>query len=79
VPERRKLTFLYSGQGSHYYQMGRDLFEQRGPFYRHALELDDLLLSKPGTCQFPRNCPRPENGTAISSDRASAPAVLAHS
>lgn len=35
--------FMFSGQGSHYYQMGRDLFEQRGAFYRHALELNELI------------------------------------
>ena len=40
---RLKTVFLFSGQGSHYYQMGRDLFDQRGAFYRSAVELDDLI------------------------------------
>jgi bacillaene synthase trans-acting acyltransferase len=43
MARQRKIVFLYSGQGSHYYQMGLDLFEQRGAFYRNAIELDDLL------------------------------------
>ncbi|HDR9511994.1 hypothetical protein C5615_37250 [Burkholderia cepacia] len=43
MPTQLKTVFLYSGQGSHYYQMGRELFEQRGAFFRHAVELDGLM------------------------------------
>ncbi|MCX4163672.1 MULTISPECIES: acyltransferase domain-containing protein [Paraburkholderia] len=49
MPEQRKLVFLFSGQGSHYYQMGRDLFEQRGSFHRHAVEVDSLFREALGT------------------------------
>lgn len=41
-------VFLYSGQGSHYYQMGRDLFERNATFRRVMLWLDDMAVSLAG-------------------------------
>jgi acyl transferase domain-containing protein len=35
-------VFMFSGQGSHYYQMGRELFEQEPLFRKELLELDAL-------------------------------------
>lgn len=40
---KKKIAFLFSGQGSQYHQMGRDLFEQRGAFHRIACEIDKLI------------------------------------
>jgi acyl transferase domain-containing protein len=33
-------VFMFSGHGSHYFHMGRDLFEQQSDFRRHLLDLD---------------------------------------
>lgn len=35
-------VFMFSGQGSHYYQMARDLFESEPTFKKHLLRLDDV-------------------------------------
>lgn len=43
-----KIVFMYSGQGSHYYQAGRDLFERDGAFRRYALEVDALMQDELG-------------------------------
>ena len=37
-----RAVFMFSGQGSHYYQMGRPLYEQHGVFRRHMQYLDEL-------------------------------------
>ncbi|XOS93736.1 acyltransferase domain-containing protein [Brevibacillus laterosporus] len=34
------IVFMYSGQGSQYYQMGRALFEQNNIFRSYMYELD---------------------------------------
>jgi malonyl CoA-acyl carrier protein transacylase len=36
----RKTAFMFSGQGSHYFQMGRDLFDRHAPFRSTVLDLD---------------------------------------
>ena len=45
---RMKIAFLFSGQGSHYYHMGQELFEQRGSFYRNAVVVDELIRQRLG-------------------------------
>ena len=37
-----KTVFLFSGQGSHYYQMGRKTYAERGVFWRSMHELDEI-------------------------------------
>lgn len=39
---------MYSGQGSHYYHMGRDLFEQNSIFRAHLKRLDNIAFSQIG-------------------------------
>lgn len=36
------IIFMFSGQGSHYYQMGRDLFEQQ-PLFKHWMQTADNI------------------------------------
>lgn len=38
----RPLAFMFSGQGSHYYQMGRELFEAHATFRKKMIEMDDI-------------------------------------
>lgn len=38
----RNIVFMFSGQGSHYYQMGRALFDGSDAFRRILLQLDDV-------------------------------------
>jgi trans-AT polyketide synthase/acyltransferase/oxidoreductase domain-containing protein len=40
---RQSVIFMFSGQGSHYYQMGRGLFEQNLVFQKWMLEGDRIL------------------------------------
>jgi len=35
---RRSVVFMFSGQGSHYYQMGKELFEQNSVFRKWMLK-----------------------------------------
>jgi bacillaene synthase trans-acting acyltransferase len=44
-----KTVFMFSGQGSHYFQMGRSLFESDPVFRRHLLQLDELAIAAIGT------------------------------
>jgi len=37
-----EVIFMFSGQGSHYYQMGRKLFEQPGAFRQKMIAMDSL-------------------------------------
>lgn len=41
----RKTVFMFSGQGSHYFRMGQDLFEHDPVFREWMLRLDDLASS----------------------------------
>jgi acyl transferase domain-containing protein len=69
---RKKITFLYSGQGSQYYQAGRDLFAQHGAFQRIAREIDELIQAVGGvsvldTIYDPRRKPsEPLDRTSLS-------------
>jgi bacillaene synthase trans-acting acyltransferase len=38
----RSLVFMFSGQGSHYYQMGRSFFDESATFRRVLLQLDEV-------------------------------------
>lgn len=38
----KPIVFMFSGQGSHYFQMGRSLYEQQRTFRRHMDQLDTL-------------------------------------
>ena len=44
VPVTKKNIFMYSGQGSQYYQMGRELFEQDEVFRRTLTRCDSIVL-----------------------------------
>lgn len=45
---RKPVVFLFSGQGSQYYQMGRDLYHSNASFKRHLDELDDFVYECSG-------------------------------
>jgi acyl transferase domain-containing protein len=40
----RPLAFMLSGQGSHYYQMGRELFEGHAVFREKMIEMDKIVV-----------------------------------
>jgi len=40
---RRSVVFMFSGQGSHYYQMGQELFEQNSVFRKWMLMGDQIV------------------------------------
>jgi acyl transferase domain-containing protein len=42
-------VFMFSGQGSHYFQMGRALFEQNGVFRASMLRLDGMVRELSGS------------------------------
>lgn len=42
---KKPIVFMYSGQGSHYYQMGRDLFDGNETFKKWMLKADHLFQS----------------------------------
>jgi acyl transferase domain-containing protein len=42
-PVRKPVVFLFSGQGSHYYQMGKDLYESH-PVFRSQMERGDAIM-----------------------------------
>lgn len=42
-------VFMFSGQGSQYFQMGRELFETNDTFHRWMVRLDELFLPSSGT------------------------------
>ncbi len=44
----RQVVFMYSGQGSHYYQMGRDLYQYNASFRAHFRRLDALAFARLG-------------------------------
>lgn len=41
-------VFLFSGQGSHYFQMGKALFDENGTFRRWMLRLDEIARDAAG-------------------------------
>ena len=43
-----KIVFMFSGQGSHYYQMGRELFEQEATFRKLMLDMDAMVRDLAG-------------------------------
>jgi acyl transferase domain-containing protein len=43
-----KTIFLFSGQGSHYYQMGKELFDEEKVFKEWMLKGNELFFSKTG-------------------------------
>jgi trans-AT polyketide synthase, acyltransferase and oxidoreductase domains len=45
----RPIIFMFSGQGSHYYQMGRDLYDQHDVF-RRVMEAGDKVLRSTLQC-----------------------------
>ncbi len=45
---RRKTVFMFSGQGSHYYQMGRELFDIEATFRSTISALDDIAYGMLG-------------------------------
>jgi acyl transferase domain-containing protein len=42
------IVFMFSGQGSHYYQMGRELFKQEPTFRKLLLDLDAIVRDMVG-------------------------------
>jgi bacillaene synthase trans-acting acyltransferase len=44
----KKITFLFSGQGSQYHQMGRDLYKSLPKFRDRIHQMDDIYLAKTG-------------------------------
>jgi acyl transferase domain-containing protein len=40
---RKRVVFMFSGQGSHYYQMGKDLYESH-PVFRSQMEQSDAIV-----------------------------------
>ncbi len=44
----KSVVFLYSGQGSHYYHMGRDLYQANAQFRSHIHRLDQLAYERLG-------------------------------
>lgn len=42
------IVFMFSGQGSQYYQMGKELFAHNAAFRRKMLDLDDFAVSRFG-------------------------------
>lgn len=42
ICNRRKIVFMYSGQGSQYFQMGKQLFEQNNVFKKWMHKLDEI-------------------------------------
>jgi len=38
----KPVIFMFSGQGSHYYQMGKELFEQHPTFHKWMLDLNEI-------------------------------------
>lgn len=46
--DKLPIVFMYSGQGSHYYQMGRELFENNIVFKHHLQLADDILKTLTG-------------------------------
>lgn len=45
---RLKTVFMFSGQGSHYHQMGRELFDKNGVFREWMMRLDGLAKTLTG-------------------------------
>ena len=42
------IVFMFSGQGSQYYQMGKELFAHNAAFRQKMLDLDDFAVSRFG-------------------------------
>src|SRR5689334_8830533 len=45
---QRPIVFMFSGQGSHYYQMGKELFRQSPIFQQWMIRLDDRVQALTG-------------------------------
>jgi len=46
--ENKPTIMMFSGQGSQYYQMGRDLYDNHDGFHRHLNDLDSLVKEQLG-------------------------------